>query len=289
VTVPSVRRALLAAAVGVVLGGAVLPGRAADLPRGPAAAPSTSSNWAGYVATGPGSTGTTASASMSYTDVTGQWVEPKAVCDGTPTSVALWVGLGGFSVGAGSLEQAGTAADCLPGGKPHYYAWYELVPADSVTVKLKVNPGDLMTSSVEVVGKTGRILVQVKDRTRGVAFTRQLPMASPDLSSAEWIAEAPAECTTPGSCRQLGITRFGAVTFTHAYATGNNVPGTITAPSWTATAIELLPAATHRAYGQPNASAVSTGAGAMPLGLMPDGSGFTVQWQPATAASAAPA
>jgi hypothetical protein len=57
-----------------------------------------SSNWAGYVATGIGSTASTAAASMAYTDVTGQWVQPRAICKrGIPTSVAIWVGLGGYS------------------------------------------------------------------------------------------------------------------------------------------------------------------------------------------------
>ena len=67
-----------------------------------------SSNWAGYVATGPGSTATTASPAMAYTDVTGQWVEPKALCvPGSPTSVAIWVGLGGYSETSQELEQTG--------------------------------------------------------------------------------------------------------------------------------------------------------------------------------------
>ena len=49
---------------------------------GRAAQTDVSSNWGGYVATGPGSTANTAVRSMSYTDVTGQWVQPKAVCKG---------------------------------------------------------------------------------------------------------------------------------------------------------------------------------------------------------------
>ena len=103
-----------------------------------------SSNWSGYVAAGPGSTATTASPAMAYTDVTGQWVEPRAACvPGSPSSVAIWVGLGGYSESSNDLEQAGTSADCGPNGSPSYYAWYELVPANSVTIKtLQVFPGD---------------------------------------------------------------------------------------------------------------------------------------------------
>src|SRR5579862_6360849 len=137
-----------------------------------------SSNWAGYVATGPGSTSTTASASMAYTDVTGQWVQPKADCNpGNPTSVAIWVGLGGYSESSQALEQTGTSADCSAGGKPSYYIWYELVPADSVNLKVKIQPGDVIASTVLVNGTD--VLVQVNDRTRGVRFTKHLAMASP--------------------------------------------------------------------------------------------------------------
>ena len=68
----------------------------AVVPPGAAGAPlqtDVSSNWGGYVATGPGSTANTAVGSMSYTDVTGQWVQPKAVCKGgVPTALATGSG-----------------------------------------------------------------------------------------------------------------------------------------------------------------------------------------------------
>ena len=242
------------------------------------AQPNISSNWAGYVAIGPGSTVTTASPSMSYTDVTGEWVEPKASCTGAATSVALWVGLGGYSVSSQELEQTGTSADCAPDGTPSYYAWYELVPADSVTVKLRVDPGDTITSSVVVNGSN--VLVQVINRTRHTRFTKRLTMVTPDLSSAEWIAEAPAECGSQSSCLQVALTNFGSVSFEHTYAIGNALSGTITSPNWSASAIQLVPQA-HRYFGHSDPSdASAAGAGAMPLGLAADGSGFTIDFQP---------
>ena len=107
-----------------------------------------SSNWSGYAITGVGSTANTAVTSMSFTDVTGTWTQPTATCTpGSSTSAALWVGLGGYTVGSNSLEQTGTSADCNGHGKATYYAWYELVPADSVTIKLKIFPGDTVTST----------------------------------------------------------------------------------------------------------------------------------------------
>jgi hypothetical protein len=267
-----------AALVAVSVGSLGTSADAAQVPRAFVAQPSTSANWAGYVATGPGSTGATASPAMSYTDVTGQWVVPTATCSGSHTSVAIWVGLGGFSVGSQSLEQAGIAADCSTGGKPRYYAWYELVPANAVTIALTIEPGDVITSSVVSVG--GGILVQVIDRTHDTRFTKRVAMSGPDLSSAEWIAEAPAACLSSGACRQLPLTHFGSVTFTRTYATGNGIAGTITSPNWTATAIQLIPAPSHRAYGRSDVtSATTTGSGAMPVGLGADGSGFTVEWE----------
>jgi hypothetical protein len=235
-----------------------------------------SSNWAGYVATGAGSTATTASSSMSYTDVTGQWVQPKATCDGAPSSVAVWVGLGGYSVSSRALEQAGTSADCHPDGTVSYYAWYELVPANSVTIKFRINPGDTVAAAVVVNGS--KVLVQITDRTRGTRFTKRLTMSAPDLSSAEWIAEAPSECDANDDCQQVPLTDFDTVSFTRTFATGNDLGGTITSPNWTATAIQLVPHA-HRVFGGRDPSANLAPAGAMPVGLAADGSGFTVEWQ----------
>ena len=236
-----------------------------------------SSNWAGYVATGIGSTPSTASPAMTYTDVTGQWVQPRATCTrGTPTSVAIWVGLGGYSESSQELEQIGSSADCSAGGKPSYYIWYELVPADSVNLKVKIRPGDTIASSVVVNGTD--VLVQATDRTRGVRFTRHLTMASPDLSSADWIAEAPSQCSASGYCPQLTLTNFHSVTFTRSFAVGNTQNGTISSPNWTSTELDLVPRS-HRFYGDANdPSSLAGGAGAMPSALTTDGSGFTVTW-----------
>jgi hypothetical protein len=237
-----------------------------------------SSNWAGYVATGLGSTPTTASTDMTYTDVTGRWVQPKAACTaGTPTSLAIWVGLGGYSLSSRSLEQAGTSADCDEGGRPSYYIWYELVPAGPVNLKLKIAPGDTIVAVVKANGTD--ILVQVIDRTRGTRFTKHVTMATPDLSSAEWIAEAPTLCNPSGFCKQLPLTRFHPFAFTKTYATGNEVGGTITSPNWTTTALHLVPRS-HRYFGDRNDPAAGAGdAGAIPSTPAPDGTGFTLTWQ----------
>jgi hypothetical protein len=265
-----VRRALTTLSVAVA-GAAVVAAAIAA----PTAGIDVSSNWSGYAITGVGSTATTASTTMSFTDVTGTWTQPAAACTpGQGTSAAIWVGLGGYTVGSNSLEQVGTSADCSSSGKATYYAWYELVPAASVTLKLKILPGDRITATVLVKGTD--VTVQVKNRTRHTEFTRHLQMASPDLTSAEWIAEAPSECTVTGFCRTVPLTNFGSITFSKIAALGNGQGGTLTGPGWEATPIQLVPRA-RRFFGDVNASATST-AGASPANLAPDGSAFTVNW-----------
>jgi hypothetical protein len=241
----------------------------------PTAGIDVSSNWSGYAVTGVGSTATVASTSMSFTDVTGTWTQPAATCTpGQSTSAAIWVGLGGYTVGSNALEQTGTAADCNSAGKATYYAWYELVPATSVTLKLKVFPGDKITSTVLVKGTD--VLVQVKNRTRHTSFSKHLPMQDPDLTSAEWIAEAPSECTATGLCRTVPLTNFGSVTFSKIATLGNGQGGTLSGPGWESTPIQLVPRA-RRFFGDVNASATTT-AGASPTNLSSDGSAFTVNW-----------
>ncbi|HEX4518775.1 MAG TPA: G1 family glutamic endopeptidase [Gaiellaceae bacterium] len=235
---------------------------------------STSANWAGYVVTQP---------STTYTSVTATWKEPKVACgsDNAGESSAFWVGLGGSSQTSQALEQVGTSADCdSTTGKPYYYAWYELVPANSVTTKLVVHPGDTITTSVNVLDGT-TIELQVKNRTRHTSFTTKLPYATPDLTSAEWIAEAPSACDS-FRCRQIPLSNFGSVSFTKIAAIGNAVGGTLTAnPGWTSTAISLVPDGNGRGYlpgpDQFSSRATST-AGATPGAASADGRSFAVQY-----------
>src|ERR1700733_10703350 len=100
---------------------------------GPAGAATSdiSSNWAGFAVSG-----------TTFIAVSGSWVQPKATCTGSTTSAAFWVGLGGNSTVSNSLEQIGTSSDCSATGTASYSAWYELVPAGSVPVKLKVYAGN---------------------------------------------------------------------------------------------------------------------------------------------------
>jgi len=260
------------AAVSFALAGALAAAAAAA----PAASTEISSNWAGYVVVGSGSTLDTASPAMAFTDVTGTWTQPAATCTpGQPASIATWVGIGGYDLNAPALEQTGTEADCDASGKASYYAWYELVPAGSVQLKLKIAPGDTITSTVLIDGTD--VLVQIKDRTRRTTFTRHLRAPALDESSAEWVVEAPSLCSADGRfCRTVPLANFGSVTFRKIAATGNGAGGTLSGPGWQATPIQLVPASGRgRFFGGADAAAGTAGATPAPS---PDGASFTVSW-----------
>jgi hypothetical protein len=230
--------------------------------------PSVSANWSGYTLQDINAVG------LQFTSITGTWTVPVTKCEiGTTASAAFWVGLGGSSDTSTGLEQTGTGADCTGNSSvPKYYAWYEILPAASVQVPLKVKPGDQITTSVNVNGTT--VLVQIKNRTRKTSFTKALQVAAPDLSSAEWIAEAPSACTSSGRCTVVPLANFGTVTFTRAAAIASSHPGTINDPTWGNESITLVPDSS-RFFAARDASST---AGAVPGALSADGRSFPVAW-----------
>lgn len=163
-----------------------------------------SENWAGYAVT----------AQAPFRRVLGEWVQPAPRCSpGAPSFSAFWVGLGGFRPASRKLEQIGTDSDCGPMGRVRSYAWYELIPAAPINLSMKVRPGDRIAASVTVAGSS--IALHIRDLTDGAADLVRRRMRSPDLSSAEWIAEAPTGCEESG-CRVLPLADFGTVSFSNA-------------------------------------------------------------------------
>lgn len=211
-----------------------------------AGTPQQSSNWAGWAISdadtiaGQPTAGSTTT--LSFTSTTATWVQPKVTCSpGQATFSAFWVGLGGLAPDSKALEQVGTQANCTAAGKAVYSAWYEIVPAPSIMVKLKIFPRDLISASVNV--EPDGVLVQIKDRTRKTSFTKLLPMpAATDFTSAEWIAEAPSTCDAQlVHCRALPLANFGTISFTRIAAIANTHPGTVTDATWASTPIDLVP------------------------------------------------
>lgn len=236
--------------------------------------PQVSSNWSGYAIISPDTTATP----LAFTDVTGTWVQPKASCTvGRASSSAFWVGLGGYDESSNALEQLGTGADCDGGSRAATnYAWWELVPAASVRIPLKIAPGDTVQAAVLVNGQT--ITFFLHDITRKTRFSKKVTTAQAlDTGSAEWIAEAPSECGSFGRCHVVPLTNFGSVTFTNAAATANSHPGTILDPTWTASPIELISGGHTDSFFQDVFGDVS-GTGAVPGDVTADGRGFSISF-----------
>ena len=226
-----------------------------------------SSNWAGYAL----SAGDGASEAASFTDVTGTWTEPAVSCHpGSAAASGFWVGLGGFSDTSQSVEQIGTSANCLYSGRPLHYAWYELFPAPAVRLNLTIRPGDRILGAVASTGD--EIVLELKNVSRNVQVTKTIAVESPDLTSAEWIAEAPSMCDAV-TCATFPLARFGRVAFGRAAATSGGHMGTITDPAWQATPIVLVPASVD-----PQLLIPRNDSGASPSQVTGDGRAFTVTW-----------
>jgi len=240
----------------------------------PAGAASVSANWAGYVAS-PSST-----VGSRFSSVSGSWTVPSVTCAaGRETHSAAWVGLGGDSEGATALEQVGTDADCSRSGASAYAAWYELIPAGPVDLPLRLHTGDRMSASVTV--RSHDVTLRIRDLSTGARFGITRHVSSVDVSSAEWIVEAPSVCVAANACATLALADFGSVGFSSATATAGGHTGTVADQGWAATALELRQGAGQdfghrpgRHFGRPSAlvsAAPSPVAG--PLGA------FSVSWQ----------
>jgi hypothetical protein len=240
-----------------------------------------SGNWAGYVV-GAGSDGS----ATSFKTVTGSWVQPTAKCSsGGTTYSAFWVGLGGAD-GKEALEQDGTEANCGANGTAHYYAWYELVPKAPVKVDLAVHPGDSMTATTTVSGH--EVTESIVNHTTGQSYTKTLTMSDPDISTAEWVAEAPSQCQSGATnCTALPLSNFGSVAFTSASATDTSgQTGTISSNDWSTAALTLDPSESAGGmgggygygYAGEAVSSASSGA-AVPSSLTDRGAAFTVTYK----------
>jgi hypothetical protein len=235
-----------------------------------AAAESTavSANWAGYAVTGTGK-------STRFNRVAGTWTQPAGQCvQGQETYSVTWVGLGGFNQGSRALEQTGTAVDCTSSGRPVYSAWFELVPAGPVTMRLAVHPGDTIIASV--AQKAGQTIMQVRDLTTHTVKTAVRTVSAPDLSSAEWIVEAPSLCFTTTHCTPLPLTNFGTISFSNAsVSTSQSQTSAIDARSLKVTRLELRDYS--QGPGRRYAASVTPASGiASPLSA--SGNAFTVTW-----------
>jgi hypothetical protein len=153
-----------------------------------------STNWFGY------GQGTLEQGSKLFNSITGDWTVPTATqhTAGQAESSSDWIGIGGGCIDAGctatdsTLIQTGTEQDVDATGKASYSAWWELVPAPSLTItSMTVSPGDHMHASLaEVVPDSNLWTITITDVTKGQSFTQTVPYTSTH-TTAEWIEETP--------------------------------------------------------------------------------------------------
>ena len=161
----------------------------------------TSTNWAGYAATG-----------STYTSVSTTFTQPKVTCTSGDQYSAFWVGLDGYS--SDSVEQTGTEADCA-GKTAEYSAWIEMYPADPVTYSNTVKAGDVITETVTEA--SNKYTLTLVDSTEGWTKTTTKTESGLARSSAEVIAEAPY------SNEVLPLANFGKVTFNNNTVDGSSL------------------------------------------------------------------
>jgi hypothetical protein len=152
-----------------------------------------SSNWSGYAVTGSG-----------FNSVTEQWKVTAAPRSKRGTYSSEWVGIDGYN--NSSLIQTGTESDYYS-GSPHYYAWWEILPAaETVIPSITVKPGDVMTASI-THGAGSSWTITITDTRTGASFTTTQTYTGPQ-TSAEWIEEAPTVGGRVGTLANYGLATF---------------------------------------------------------------------------------
>jgi hypothetical protein len=135
----------------------------------------TSTNWSGYAGTG-----------SDFTQVSADWTVPKVTKTKGNTYSSTWIGIDGF--GNSDLIQTGTEQDWV-GGKAHYDAWWEILPApETVITGMTVKPGDKMEADIFYAGGPDW-WISLEDVTELEPFSILQPYSGPQ-ASVEWIQEA---------------------------------------------------------------------------------------------------
>ncbi len=218
----------------------------------------TSTNWAGYVASG-----------STYTGVGSSWTIPTPTqSTSTPTTAdATWVGIGGQT--SQDLIQAGTQA-IVENGTVTYQAWYELLPQSQQVIPLNVHDGDSVTVSLQETS-SNNWQISFVDHTTGQQYQTSVTYESTH-SSAEWIEEMPVLESSRGIDSFLPLDNFGTVQFTNGYTDAGGSQETLATAG--AQAVTMVTSQTQ---------ALAT---ASVLGG--DGASFTISRSPVSAQNGAP-
>jgi len=180
-----------------------------------------STNWSGY------NQGTIEQGGKMFSHITGDWTVPTASAHtkGTDEFSSTWIGIGGGCVDAScnvpdaTLIQAGTEQDVSASGHASYSAWWELIPAPSVTIgDMPIRPGDHMHADIGAAAP-GVWSMKLKDVTTGKTFSQTVPYPSTE-GTAEWIEETPLIIGTNGGFAPLP--NLSTVNFDLATVNGAN-------------------------------------------------------------------
>ena len=172
-----------------------------------------SDNWSGYDLTSGG-----------YTAIAGCWTVPSVSPSAWPTYSSTWIGIdGGLGDGTDqNLIQTGTEQDwsSTSGLAPYsaeYSAWWEVLPANAITIRMTITPGDVMCASITKDSPT-EWTISLTDQTTGAFFSlRPSTKTFPGTGeTAEWIVEAPYASTQYYTCGPCTLANFGHVTFDSA-------------------------------------------------------------------------
>ena len=211
-----------------------------------------SSNWFGY------NQGTLEQESlghgpMMFHAVTGDWNVPAVRRHGARRGgqySATWAGIGGGCVDTActvtdnTLIQAGTEQDVI-NGKPQYSAWWEVIPAPSVTINgMTIGPGDHVHVDIhETIAGSEVWSLSLSDITRNESFTQTVAYSS-NYATAEWVSETPLIVGT--SAGFAALPRLSKVIFDNA-STNGGPAGLVTDEE-----IRLVNANTGRVYSTPS-------------------------------------
>jgi peptidase A4-like protein len=196
---------LLASATALIAGGTLAASAGAATAHGQLIQPvnaNQSINWFGY------NQGSLEQGGKLFSSIAGDWKVPTATVHtkGQDEFSSDWIGIGGGCVDAGctvgdsTLIQTGTEQDVDSSGNASYSAWWELIPAPSLTItNMTIAPGDHMHASIaETLVGSNLWTITLQDVTRNETFSTTVPYTSTHLT-AEWIEETPLVIDTSGS------------------------------------------------------------------------------------------
>ena len=164
---------------------------------------------------------------------------------------STWGGIGGGCVDAGclvgdnTLIQAGTEQDIVS-GKAEYSAWWEIIPAPSVTItNMTIAPGDSMHLDIhEVVPNSEVWSITLTNVTRNQTFNQTVPYSS-TYATAEWINETPL--LLGANAGFAALPNVARTVFDNGTVNGAN-PGLTAAEE-----MQLVNANTNKVYAVPSA------------------------------------